>query len=682
MIGLEDKIDKCIVDKKTQYLYSFDVFDTLITRRTPSPKDIFSIIRNILLNDTTYSVIPSFVIEGFCDYRIMSEQYQYSYNNYHNGYSDCSFDEIYQNFTDNFSLTETQISRLKQLELEIEYENLVPITKNINKLKDLVANGTRVVLISDMYHSSDTIRKWLLKFDSIFENIKIYVSNECKCKKYGGDLYKFVKEKEGIEYNNWVHFGDNATSDIEHAKNLGINAQKYEYPTLRSFQNFANDRSSYSISSLLSIGCSKNLKIDNINGNSKYDIGASLTAPILVPYIMWVLEESVKNEYKTLYFIARDGYFLKEIADFIIQGKNINIKTKYIYGSRLAWQGASFCVSLDNIDSVIKQYGINSEFLSKILDVEQKALVEFFRKYQYDKKNLDIQERDKLLAELKNNKDFISLIEEKNKLKCENLIGYLKQNIDFSEDKFAFVDLTGSGVTQNCLASVINQFDERPINAFYMRSGIYKVKPKNVNRHYYLLRNDACAMLELLARAPHGQTVGYRYDLSTKKYLPVLNETDEVKNWDYATYRQGIIAFTKEYLKLSDYKYFNATSSYLPTIYINWLVENIDAEMSKELGSVIFSNGGVCETEFAPQIKRRQAIMKSLGLKSIETNNYRMSYLRSKTSAKNILNFTKKYRSVWQWLFFIHISSKKRIATIRVLGIEVSFKKLLGMGEK
>lgn len=157
MIKLKDEIDKCIVDKKTQYLYSFDVFDTLITRRTPTPLGIFSIMQEILQKDSKYLGIPLYVRENFYNYRISSEQYQYSYNNCVNGYSDCSFDEIYQNFADNFSLTETQVECLKLLELETEYENLVPITENINKLKDLVANGERVILISDMYHSSDTI---------------------------------------------------------------------------------------------------------------------------------------------------------------------------------------------------------------------------------------------------------------------------------------------------------------------------------------------------------------------------------------------------------------------------------------------------------------------------------------------------------------------------------------------
>ena len=668
-----------MLDKITNdNLYSFDIFDTLVTRRTATPQGIFAIIQEILLKDSKYFNIPLYVRENFYDYRVRAEQYQYSYNNCVNNYSDCSFDEIYQNFIDNFSLSEKDVLLLKELELETEYKILVPIQKNIDLLKDLITQNNKVVLISDMYHSSNTIRKWLLKFDNIFENITIYVSNEYKAKKRGGELYKKVKDIECVEFCNWQHIGDNIVSDVNDAKALGIKAIKYDYPALASYERFANDRSKSS-SNMLILGCAKNLKLNS--ESSKYNIGASLTSPILVPYVLWVLKESIRKGYKTLYFIARDGYLLKEIADFIIKEKNIDIKTKYIYGSRLAWQGASFCVSLDNLEPIIKQYGINLEFLSNILDINVEDFIHDIPKdILKNKKNIVLENRNELYEYLKNNEEFISLLQKKNREKLINLTGYLKQEIDFSESDFAFVDLSGSGVTQNCLASVINTFYPKAINSFYFRNGQYKVKPINVNRYFYILRNDACAMLEILARAPHGQTIGYQYDESTKKYLPVFDENSElIQNWNFETYCKGIIDFAEEYLKLNDYIYFNDISSVLPNTYINWLIKHIDKEVSNELGSIIYDHVGKNEKEFAPIIRRHQAIMCVLGLSKIKTKNYSLSFSRSKTSTQKILKFAHKYNNIWQWLFYIHINKKKKVALIRILGIDITFKRLLGM---
>ena len=114
-----------------------------------------------------------------------------------------------------------------------------------------------------------------------------------------------------------------------------------------------------------------------------------------------------------------------------------------------------------------------------------KLLPEHLREFN---KNYTKVHRKEILDALKSNKKYITKLQSENVEKCENLIGYLKQEIDFTDDNFAFVDLSGSGVTQNCLASVINTFYNKPINSFYFRNGIFKVESRNVNRFYFIQR--------------------------------------------------------------------------------------------------------------------------------------------------------------------------------------------------
>ncbi|MDE6139015.1 MAG: hypothetical protein K2F57_06055, partial [Candidatus Gastranaerophilales bacterium] len=143
-------------------LYSFDIFDTLITRLTATPYGIFVLMQNELLSDKRYESMSLYFRENFAEYRRMSEHYMYSYNDCINDYMDCSFDEIYDNLKSNYNLTDSDVHLLKELELRIEYNNIIGIPVNINIIKDLVANGKRVVLISDMYHSSEVIKSWLM----------------------------------------------------------------------------------------------------------------------------------------------------------------------------------------------------------------------------------------------------------------------------------------------------------------------------------------------------------------------------------------------------------------------------------------------------------------------------------------------------------------------------------------
>ena len=45
------------------------------------------------------------------------------------------------------------------------------------------------------------------------------------------------------------------------------------------------------------------------------DICRQYSAPILTYYVWWILQEAEKRQIKRLYFLARDGLILKEIAE-------------------------------------------------------------------------------------------------------------------------------------------------------------------------------------------------------------------------------------------------------------------------------------------------------------------------------------------------------------------------------
>lgn len=41
-----------------------------------------------------------------------------------------------------------------------------------------------------------------------------------------------------------------------------------------------------------------------------------------VPYVHWAVHDALKRGYKTLYFISRDGYYLKLMADAELRAKD------------------------------------------------------------------------------------------------------------------------------------------------------------------------------------------------------------------------------------------------------------------------------------------------------------------------------------------------------------------------
>ena len=314
-------------------LYSFDIFDTVITRKVAQPRGIFAIMQAQLCHNDEFKDFPQEVKVNFFKHRTNAEYRQRKLNYLAKDDKDITFDQIYQDIKDNCYLSDTQIEQLKNLELQTEYDNIIPIEENVQKINALISQGKRVVLISDMYLSEDFIRKLLAK-TKLPNDIKIYLSSVVGFKKETGEMYSYVQKQENVDFNNWYHLGDNEYSDYKQALYAGINSELYHYVELKAYEDNILRGQFDSPFVQLMIGCAKNLRLQNYKKSDKFDLGASLAGPIFYPYVSWLIEQAQKRGIKLLYFLARDGYILQKFADIIIKKRNLDIKTQYVYGSK------------------------------------------------------------------------------------------------------------------------------------------------------------------------------------------------------------------------------------------------------------------------------------------------------------------------------------------------------------
>jgi len=109
----------------------------------------------------------------------------------------------------------------------------------------------------------------------------------------------------------------------------------------------------------LSIGASSYIRSGLKGKNLAVEVGSSLAGPILYPYINWVIDQSINREINRLYFVARDGWILKQIADLIIKLRKYPIRTYYIYGSRKAWRLPSYDGSVKDFDRFLLWSNMN-----------------------------------------------------------------------------------------------------------------------------------------------------------------------------------------------------------------------------------------------------------------------------------------------------------------------------------
>lgn len=661
---------------KEYKLYSFDIFDTLITRKVATPKGIFVLMKDIINQSPQFADLPNDVKTNFFNYRTNSEFYLRQINNQWNDGKDISLDMIYNHIQHTYFLTNEQTQAIKELEIQLELDNIIPIKENIEKLKVLLEKGKRVVLISDMYLPEYIIKEMLLKCDPVLCQVKLYLSSTLGFMKTKQALFHYVKEQENVEFREWTHMGDNKFADFFCARKLGIKAVLYPYVKFKEYEKALLESNSQNSFVQISLGCAKNIRLNKFPNDEKAQLGASLAGPILFPYIYWLLDQAQKRGIERLYFIARDGYILKLIADLIIKENNLPIKTKYIYGSRKAWRISALNLDDDELYRQFIQFTMYEP--KKVNQAFGLTKEEFLSILPKNLHNYSTHKPDNRLAEyLYNNKDVLKFAIEKNKAQKECVINYLKNTIDCTDDKFAFVDLDGSGLTQNCLARLMNNFYDKKIKSFYYAVTPACCRSLNLEKYYYytLKRGNMGNMLELLTRAPHGQTL--KYANQDKNFEPILEQIDveNFKAWGFDNYINGMLEYCN-LLNQNKYKYIQLDNQVILDIYINYLFLSIDKNTATLLGSIVHTSYGKESDEFAPKLSVFDAFH-YLFRKKIDTDNLMYSKARSNKFVNKIIEYRQAHPKFRKELINLYINKTQQDAVFTILGIRISFSHLI-----
>ncbi len=287
-------------------------------------------------------------------------------------------------------------------------------------------------------------------------------------------------------------------------------------------------------------------------------IGAALGGPALMPYVEWILCRSVALGIKRLYFIARDGFILMRMADVLIKKLGLDVRTFYIHGSRRVWRMPSYQGLEGELGDLVgwsHPYRINSaEDLAEVLQIP----VEKLRPYllpEFAEKGyrFSFEELCACVMFLDKSAEFRYLLKESLSARHQLVVDYLQQEIDTSDDKFAFVELAGGGLTQICLAGIMKDFYKGRIQTFFYK--LDRTREFNNDCVFYVffpsvLRNNL--VIEMICRAPEGQTEGYYREGG--KILPLKKdgEADLYRERGYEDYIRGIDVFTELYAESAE----------------------------------------------------------------------------------------------------------------------------------
>lgn len=311
-------------------MYSSDIFDTLITRRTATPTGIFVIVQ-YRLQKPEYHVFSEYLRKHFFSVRKAAEQQaRYVFMSER----EITLEQIYSVIGHVCCLSPEEVELLKNMEIEAELEFTAAIDKNINLLLDQLYHDEKVILISDMYLDQNTIRKILVKQNAVFSELPIYVSSEQKCPKANG-LYYRVYENEGISFKDWTHMGDHIEVDFNIPNRIGITANHIAFPGLLPWEKTC--LSEDDITWQLMCGAARNSRIGREKSDA-YEIGTSIGAGILFPYIRWILKECSARGIKHLFFASEESDILHTITECAIEKMCLDIRTSAMHDLPQTWK--------------------------------------------------------------------------------------------------------------------------------------------------------------------------------------------------------------------------------------------------------------------------------------------------------------------------------------------------------
>lgn len=419
---------------------SFDVFDTLIMRKTLESEDVFEIVDKRIKAKGIY-------ISDFKKKRIEAGRLTV----------EGTLEKIYDVLKEISGLSTEQTMSILKEEIQCERELIIPRYDMIYVMQYAYDLGKKISLISDTYISEKTLMMILHELN-IKKFHKLYVTFDHKT---GNKDRLFVTYQRDVNNERCLHVGNNKLFDKRKIQQYGFDL--YE---IKSAYEMLQISEMHSI-----LGYTNNISEKNLVGlliselfNSPFSLygtfgilrvrnfklfGKLFFSPLVILYITELIQYLLKNKnYDGVLFAARDGYLFYKLYEKIKTQWELNIpKSFYFLTSRKLSLRAS--MKEDELIQVLNSYlNTNSteHILKNIIGLQQ------------------IKERKPRETEedyIERHKD---LITKKSLYTQNNYLLYMKnEGIDVNK-KYLFCELDSQGTTQYAL----NYLFKIPLDGFYL----------------------------------------------------------------------------------------------------------------------------------------------------------------------------------------------------------------------
>lgn len=276
------------------------------------------------------------------------------------------------------------------------------------------------------------------------------------------------------------------------------------------------------------------------NNSEIHKLAHTTYGKIIICYVCWVIRKAQEKGLKTLYFLARDGYVLRETAVIICKKLSIEIDCRYLYCSRQSLRIPSFhLIGKEMYDYIFMgAEKLTANVIMSRTGLDNKTVSDVYREIGFDAENanksLSKEEFNRFCNSLINSDLFFKSVMKESEKSYSHTMGYLNQEKLTEQKNVAIVDSGWSGSMQKTLYTLLNSSGfTGKITGFYF--GLFSVpdekkygdyltyyfSPKGCLKRKILFSNN---LFECMLSAPHGMTVGYRKE--NNMYFPVFSENN------------------------------------------------------------------------------------------------------------------------------------------------------------
>jgi HAD superfamily hydrolase (TIGR01549 family) len=436
---------------------SFDIFDTLIERIVPSPRDVFNLIE-IKYNKKHKNT----QINNYKEQRIKAEELASLVANH----KEIQYDDIYKNLDKVYGAKTACI--LKEMEIQVECQVLQKKDTGYQLYSYAQSEGFNIILTSDMYFSKEVITTFLDQC-GINNYVRLFVSSESGNKKSNGTMYDFVCQEMGISNQELFHIGDNIRSDFYQAKKKDVRALWLSDQFIKRKLNRFK-RSTFSDKTVLKSFIKKK---QPKNKSLEEKIGYTALGPLLYGFSHWLDERVKSDNISKLLFLSREGLILQKAFHSI---DHSGVKDEYFYLSRQAIILPSIWLdpSLEEIEKLTSlSRSVTTEVILKRLGIDQEIDEKYLNHYGL---HLDTLIDGENLSSHKKFRKFydsvIPLVTEKSKENYQNVKHYLAEHL--IEGNVAIVDVGWNGSMQKALSKIVDkEFPEVTLYGYYVGTNPY-----------------------------------------------------------------------------------------------------------------------------------------------------------------------------------------------------------------